>query len=302
VKPEASAPDLAQAEKDYELGLQYFRGGGTVLIDHKKSFELIERSAQQGLPEAEAQFAVRLIEGGRFDVSFPPDRAKATEWAGKAIADGLEAKAHRSSHSAEFELANLYLVGLGFSKDETRARLWYESAAMHGEIDAKRALGFLYISGTGVTRDMVKAKGYFEEAAAANIAGAYIFLGLIYKNGTGATKDPAKAFGCFRKAAELGQPGAYANLAELYKEGLGVPQNPAKAVECYQKAVDRGLAVAMNKLAQIYEKGDGVPKDLTKAEELYKKLADRGEKGGKEGVERLRALSAEGRTSPKAIP
>jgi TPR repeat protein len=284
------AQKRADAETAYELGLQYFRGGGEVLIDYKKSFESFQRGAEQNLPEAQARLAELWSQRGWFDFIHAPDAAKAADLAKRALAGGLEAKTDAGKHQSKYELGSLYLYGLGVQKDEGKAARLFEEAAIQGNKDAKRALGFLYMAGAGVTKDPLAAEKYLKEAATENIAPAQLLLGILYASGNGTLeKSEDKAAALFQQATNQGLPTAMDKLAESFEKGSGVQQNLTKAVEWYQKAADRGLWSSQQKLGEMYEQGRGVTKDLAKAAEYYQKVADQDMKQGKDALERLRA-------------
>ena len=286
---------------DYETGMHYFRGGGAVRIDHNKAFEYFRQAAERGLPEAQAELAVLYTAPGLFDFLNAKDFQQAGSWGARALKDGLQERADAGRHSAQYELGQLYLAGVGVARDLPKAREWYEQAAANGSYDAKRALGFIYLSGTGTTADLAKAKKYFEEAASGNLAPAQQFLGIMYSSDRDdMRKDDTKAVEWFRKAADQGNPPSQVELGVRYEKGQGVPQSFAKAAEYYQQAADRGFWGGIDHLARLYEQGNGVPKDHRKAAELYEKLVARNIPAGKKGLERLRAPGLTG--TPAASP
>jgi len=285
----ANSSDLAEAEKAYEMGFRYYRGGGDVLIDHKKAFADFNRAAQFGLPEAQVRLAE--IANSKFGLDFlhARDPNKALEWAKKALAGGLEAKAEAKHHRAEYELASLYLNGLALPRNYEKAAQLFERAAAHGDSDAKRALGFLYLGGLGVPKNLRTAEKYFQEAAADRIATAQLWLGILYHGGDkDIPKSFSKAAAMFQKAADQGLATAYDQLGNCYEKGEGVPQSYSKAAELYQRGADVGNWSAQIRLGGLYERGLGVPKDLEKAAELYRKVAEQDIKEGAEALKRLR--------------
>jgi hypothetical protein len=105
----ANRKDMSQAEQAYEMGFKYYRGGGDVFIDHKEAFAHFSRAAELGLPEAQAHLSGLL--GQKYGLEFrAPDQKLAAEWAQKALASGLEAKAEEQKHRAEYELAAMYCM------------------------------------------------------------------------------------------------------------------------------------------------------------------------------------------------
>ncbi|HEX8490631.1 MAG TPA: tetratricopeptide repeat protein, partial [Chthoniobacterales bacterium] len=208
--------DMAQAEEAYEMGFKYYRGGGDVLIDHNQAFSHFSRAADLGLPEAQARLSELL--GQKFGLEFrSPDEKKAAEWAQKALASGLVAKAAAKNHRAEYELATMYLQGTGVARDNAKAAEFFERAANHGDSDAKRALGFLHMGGHGVEKNYKTAERYFQEAAADRIAPAELFLGMLYHGGEkDIPKDHARAAEMFRKASDQGLTAAHEQLGKCY--------------------------------------------------------------------------------------
>jgi len=275
---------------EYELGLQYFRGGGAVKVDHTKAFWHLRRAAEMGLPEAQVEMALRYWAGGLFDWPQPADYEQAERWAKRAIDGGIQRDAERGNARAQYALGELYTSGLSIGKDYVKGREWLERAAKSGNADAQRALGFIYLAGNGIPKDVPKARDYFEQAAAANLTNAQIFLGLIYGGGyDGAFEDKPRAAEYLKQAVEQGNPAAEVELGERYEKGAGVPQSFTAAAEHYQRAADRGFWAGQLQLALLYEKGKGVPRDTQKAAELFRKVADQKRPGGKEGLKRLQA-------------
>lgn len=284
-----NSSELAEAEKAYEMGFKYYRGGGDVFIDHKKAFAQFNRAADLGLPEAQARLAELANDRFGLDFSHGRDPNKALEWAQKALSGGLVAKGEAKQHRAEYELATLHLNGIALSRSYEKAAQLFERAAAHGDSDAKRALGFLYLGGLGVSKNVRTAEKYFQEAAADRIATAQLWLGIIYHGGD---KDIPKSFSkaaeMFQKAADQGLTTAYDQLGNCYEKGEGVPQSYAKAAELYRKGADVGNWSAQMRLGGLYERGQGVPKDLERAAELYRKVAEQDIKEGAEALKRLR--------------
>ena len=84
------------------------------------------------MPEAEARLAYWINNGVG---GLARDHVKAEQWAKKALADGLAAKAANSAE-AQTELATLYEFGLGAPKDLEKAAELYQKAAHQGNQDA----------------------------------------------------------------------------------------------------------------------------------------------------------------------
>jgi hypothetical protein len=120
------------AANDYAEAMKLATGLGGTGIDLPKAAEYLQRAAAKNLPEAEAHLAYWINNrvGG-----LARDHVKAEQWAKKALADGLAAKA-ANSPEAQTELATLYEFGLGAPKDLEKAAELYQKAAHQGNQDA----------------------------------------------------------------------------------------------------------------------------------------------------------------------
>ena len=84
----------------------------------------------------------------------------------QAAADLLTRAAAAGSPEAQFELAQLYEIGLGVNQDVPRALELYQSAADGGFADAINDLGFLYFQGgLGIVQNRKTGLAHFERAA-----------------------------------------------------------------------------------------------------------------------------------------
>jgi len=119
------------AANDYAEAMKLAGLGGT-RIDLPKAVEYLQRAAAKNVPEAEARLAYWINNGVG---GLARDNVKAEQWAKKALADGLAAKAANSAE-AQTELATLYEFGLGAPKDLEKAAELYQKAAHQGNQDA----------------------------------------------------------------------------------------------------------------------------------------------------------------------
>jgi len=123
------------AANDYAEAIKLAGLGGT-RIDLPKAAEYLQRAAAKNVPEAEARLAYWINNGVG---GLARDHVKAEQWAKKALADGLAAKAANSAE-AQTELATLYEFGLGAPKDLEKAAELYQKAAHQGNQDAIASL------------------------------------------------------------------------------------------------------------------------------------------------------------------
>lgn len=129
-------------------------------------------------------------------------------------------------------------------KDFSKAfRLW-QPIAKKGFPKAQFNLAILYIDGLGAPKDLKKAVEWFRKAAEQDHTGAQYNLGLMYLNGEGTQKSNKEALKWLRKAAEKGDPLAQYSLAGMYIYGKGVKKDYVKAHMWSNLASQRGLKEA----------------------------------------------------------
>lgn len=154
----------------------------------------------------------------------------------------------------------LYQMGriLEASKDDTKARSFYEKAAAWGHAGAQANFGLLYETGRGglPKNDQQAARLYKLAADQGNVYAQYR-LGVFYQEGRGAlTKSDEEAARLFKLAADQGNASAQAWLGYFYKNGLGgLPKSDQEAAHFFKLASDQGDAYAQYELGVFYENG-----------------------------------------------
>ena len=78
--------------------------------------------------------------------------------------------------SAMKDQGDRYYFGVNASKDNAKAREWYEKAADKGSVEAMVSLGVLYANGQGVAQDFAKAREWYQKAADKGDASAKVRL------------------------------------------------------------------------------------------------------------------------------
>lgn len=109
-------------------------------------------------------------------------------------------------------LAQLYRLGLGVQRDDTKAFELYERAADLGSPEAQVNVAFQLLTGKGVEQNREEAAKWFEKAADQGDPLAQYNLGLMYEKGVGVQKDDDLAMDLYRLAAAQGQRRAIARL------------------------------------------------------------------------------------------
>ena len=139
----------------------------------------------------------------------------------KAV-DLLEKASARGSAVSEYVLANCYIGGTFFDKDEAAGSIWLRKAADDGLDIAEFSLGMACLNGTlGQEENHTAALSWFRKAADQNFLRAQFLLGAGYQTGDGVEQNMSEAVKWYRRAADLGFSPAEVRLADCY--------NPAHA-------------------------------------------------------------------------
>lgn len=104
------------------------------------------------------------------------------------------------------------------------------TAAKDGHADSQYNVGLMYEQGIGVSKDEKEAVVWYGKSAAQRNAAAQYNLGVLYENGRGTAVDFTKANEWYRKASVQGDPLAIGNLGMLYVRGQGVQENKVAGV------------------------------------------------------------------------
>lgn len=124
----------------------------------------------------------------------------------------LEKLAQKGDARAQYEVALMYLQGIGTAVDPTRGGQWMMAAANNGNATA-----------------MVEIGGRFE-------------------TGMNAEKNPILAFTWFRRAAATGDPIGMYKLAMLYESGEGIPADLPRAYAWYRLAKNAAGKLAASRV------------------------------------------------------
>ena len=99
------------------------------------------------------------------------------------------------------------------------------AAAKEGHSDSQIYLGVMYEQGIGTTKNEKEALIWYKKAAEQGNPGAQFNLGVLYENGRGTAVDFSQANKWYRKAAVQGDGLAIGNLGMLYIRAQGVKEN-----------------------------------------------------------------------------
>jgi TPR repeat protein len=196
----------------------------------EKSVQFLKLQAEEGLRDAQYQYAYHLVTGQGVE----EDLSVARQWFTKAADQGHT--------EAQYRLALIILQGKedGISKPADAAE-WFLKAANGGHVDAQFNLGRLCLDGRGVTQNSDKALAWIKLAATQSHTSALFLLGRMNENGQGTTKDPAVAYSLYEKAAKQGHPAAQYKLALMLRDGIGINVDKTESNKWFRVAESQGL-------------------------------------------------------------
>jgi len=171
----------------------------------KQAVKLYQKAANQGYHLAQNALGVKYGRGQ----GVPQDHKKAFYWLKRSTDQA-------PSFNANFNLALLYIKGIGVDKDYTKAINNFQIASQLGNVDATNWLGQIYEKGLGVDLNIEKARLYYIDAAKKGDSAAINNLGNLAQRG----KKYQQARQWYEKAKKLGSKVAIKNIDALNKRGL----------------------------------------------------------------------------------
>lgn len=212
----------------------YSRGLG-VARDVETAAIWYEKAAEQGVPEAQFQYALLLLKRSP---------KASTEY--ELAIELMKTAADSGNAQAQFNYAQLVLDQSPGSAGQNSAFGYFKAAAENNVADAQYALSQYYLAGTGdVTVDVDKARGWLERAALQNFDTAQFELGNMMLSGVGGPRDLEGGFGFIKGAAISGNVLAQIAVAKLYWGGIGVEPDSVEAAAWLILARRAGLNDAM---------------------------------------------------------
>ena len=210
------------------LVAEIYARGLAVPKNEKAAAEWYEKASDKGVPEAQFQFALILLDGKHVKRDEPRARTL------------MQAAADAGSRLAQFNLAQM-LINRD-PQSEARAVDYYEKAAKAGLADAQYAMAQVYANGTaGRKVDPAEARRWLDKAAQQNFDTAQVDLGSWLVEGRGGPRDMKAGYGWIKRAAQGGNVAAQNRLAKLYVEGLGVDPDSIEGAAWYIVARRAGL-------------------------------------------------------------
>jgi TPR repeat protein len=137
----------------------------------------------------------------------------------------IRARAEAGDPEAQYELGEMYRLGVKIPANEEEAVRWVRKAARAGNRDAQFEMALRFEAGAGVDQNDWRALRWFRKSADQGEVNAQHKVGLYLVRGKGARPDPVEAIEYLRAAAEQHHEGAQKLLAAAYFEGRGVPRD-----------------------------------------------------------------------------
>ncbi|MBU6525971.1 SEL1-like repeat protein [Methylocystis sp. MJC1] len=198
---------------------------------------VIKSLAQQGMPAAQYELAVRYADGR----GVARDAKTAAEWFEKAASQGLA--------PALYRLGSFYEKGVGVERDYARARKYYLSAAEAGNARAMHNLAVLLAEGgDGGKPDYPAASGWFHKAAEYGVRDSQYNLAILYARGLGVTQSLTQSYLWFSAAAEQGDADAGKKRDEV-----------AARLDSKELATAKSLAAGFHAKEPVREANDVLP-------------------------------------------
>lgn len=198
---------------------------------------VIKVLAQQGLPAAQYELAVRYADGR----GVARDAKTAAEWFEKAASQGLA--------PAQYRLGSFYEKGMGVERDYARARKYYLSAAAAGNARAMHNLAVLLAEGgDGGKPDYPAASEWFRKAAEYGVRDSQYNLAILYARGLGVTQSLTQSYLWFSAAAEQGDADAGKKRDEV-----------AARLDSKELATAKSLAAGFHAKEPVREANDVLP-------------------------------------------
>ncbi len=198
------------------------------------------------------------------------------QWASLAL-KSLEQSAVSGSGLAQSCLSHMYLEGFGVEKDVFKAFQWCSAAAeQQYSPEITFELAEMYLCGVGVKKCRATAITLLDIAGKQGHSLALFRLSELLIKGSQLVAENEKAFKACHRSAELGLVEAQFNLGVMFEEGMGTKKNLSQAAHWYQIAADTGNKRAMNNLGNLYWHGKGLDEDRTRAEMWYSLAAENG--------------------------
>ena len=293
----------------------------------KQAFPLLAKAARAGIAEAEYRMGRCYLEA----TGVPPSRVEAVRWLERAANQGyVEAQAQLATLSIQgfanaasalpengaASAANLFATNEAMAPDFDNAIKWARKAAEGGSADAQAVLGYILTSGPEPLRDLDEAHQWYRalrrcrlparraglcafhgtqrqergaararsrkisrRAADAGLPTALYLLGMMTERGLGIKADLAAAVDLFRQGALKGNRPSQARWGMALMRGHGVAANPIEGESWLRRAALAGDPEAAAAVGDLYAKGGHLPPNYAEAAIWFRHAAETGHRG-----------------------
>ncbi|AGI47775.1 TPR repeat protein, SEL1 subfamily [Thermoplasmatales archaeon BRNA1] len=262
----------------YALGYAYLFGVCKD-IDKGRGYDLLEKAAEKGNPEAKVLLVRMTFEGDYFGL----DTEKCVQYSKDAADEGIA--------EGQLYYGVALMDGEGVEADPAAAAEMFRKAAMQGNQEARNSLAYMYLEGNGVEQDTGKAFTMFRTAAKAGNVNSQYQMGVCYETGTGCEKSYAEALRWYRKAADQGDAYAEDRIGIMYYNGDStLKADPKKSFEWFLRAASNGIVDSMYSVGCYYADGFGCEKDISEARKWLNMAKDNGHEEAGTLLDRLADL------------
>jgi TPR repeat protein len=129
----------------------------------------------------------------------------------------LEKLAEGGDAKAQYEIALMYLQGIGTRVDPARGGYWMLAAANNGNVSAMVEIGGRFESGANVERNYLLSFTWYRRAAALEDPIAAYRLAGLYERGAGVQRDLSRAWAWYRLSRKFGNPIAIEATDRVWK-------------------------------------------------------------------------------------
>lgn len=129
----------------------------------------------------------------------------------------LEKLAEGGDSKAQYEIALMYLQGIGTRVDPARGGYWMLAAANNGNVAAMVEIGGRFESGANVERNYLLSFTWYRRAAALEDPIAAYRLAGLYERGAGLQRDLPRAWAWYRLSRKFGNPIAIESTDRVWK-------------------------------------------------------------------------------------
>lgn len=129
----------------------------------------------------------------------------------------LEKLAEGGDAKAQYEIALMYLQGIGTRVDPARGGYWMLAAANNGNVAAMVEIGGRFESGANVERNYLLSFTWYRRAAALEDPIAAYRLAGLYERGAGVQRDLPRAWAWYRLSRKFGNPIAIESTDRVWK-------------------------------------------------------------------------------------